>query len=289
MSATTWRKGKSPVKVSSWEEFQDYMAECLQMLRENDDRFIVLRAKSRHRYVQFCSVHGGGIIGEAVSNYYLRYEGAEKLTPATRRLLANLGWNKPAPPGHNYRRDWRRNTSPRKIAMLAVKTLRDAFEVCLPSDLEVRRDQFASRSSGPLAGMPSGSAREFLILGSEVVAPDQVVVHALISKNHQPRRPRSAQSRQAAPAPRAPGESCHAMEWFFISFADNARFLGGCVVRARGPRDAINRTSKLGIYPGGEAMCQALPEDQMHRVPTDLRNRLLTEWEVMEKLQGEPV
>jgi hypothetical protein len=77
--------------------------------------------------------------------------------------------------------------------------------------------------------------------------------------------------------------------WHYLSFANNTGFLGGAIVRGRGILTAIERCDKLGINPGGEVMSWRIPTADLHRVTPGLRNRLLSEREVREKLQGERV
>lgn len=41
--------------------------------------------------------------------------------------------------------------------------------------------------------------------------------------------------------------------WWYISFAGETEFLGGVVIEAHGFTDAIAKTHRLGINPGGQA------------------------------------
>jgi hypothetical protein len=75
--------------------------------------------------------------------------------------------------------------------------------------------------------------------------------------------------------------------WFYLSFATQDEFLGAAIVRAHGILTAVQRASELGIYPGGEIMCQAILRRNLSRFPRDLRNRLLSPQEVCERLEGE--
>jgi hypothetical protein len=84
--------------------------------------------------------------------------------------------------------------------------------------------------------------------------------------------------------------------WFYLSFVDNSGFLGAAVVRAQGELTAVQRTKDLGIYPLGpdayipnDVMCTPLNWRDMKRIPKDLRDRLLTEGEVRERLEGKRV
>ena len=81
-------------------------------------------------------------------------------------------------------------------------------------------------------------------------------------------------------------ERRHAARWHFLSFADDTRFLGGVIVRSYGFLTSIQRATDLGINPGGDVMSTPIPRKDLWRVPTDLRNRLLSEDEVEDRLEG---
>jgi hypothetical protein len=66
---------------------------------------------------------------------------------------------------------------------------------------------------------------------------------------------------------------------WYLSFATDDEFLGGCVVEAYGIATAIVRTHVLGINPGGEVMGVPVPEEDRDRLPHD---RLLTREEIEE-------
>jgi hypothetical protein len=84
-------------------------------------------------------------------------------------------------------------------------------------------------------------------------------------------------------------ERSHAARWHFLSFAGETSFLGGAIVRSYGFLTSVQRASDLGINPGGEVMCTQIPRKDVWRVPADLRNRLLSEEEVRERLDGRRV
>jgi hypothetical protein len=81
--------------------------------------------------------------------------------------------------------------------------------------------------------------------------------------------------------------------WHYLSFINSQGFLGAAIVRAHGKYTAIERTRELGICPLGPdayipndvAGC-ALSWRDMQRIPGDLRDRLLTRDEVIERLEG---
>lgn len=68
------------------------------------------------------------------------------------------------------------------------------------------------------------------------------------------------------------------IEWYYISFADDDGFLGGCYVEAVHEHNAIMVATLRGINPGGEAkIIGALPREMVeeHVLAKD-RYRLLT-------------
>ena len=81
-------------------------------------------------------------------------------------------------------------------------------------------------------------------------------------------------------------ESRRSLGWFYLSFASDYQFLGAAIVWAHGILTAVERASRLGINPGGEVLCYAIPRQYLRRVPPDLRNRLLSEAEVRKRLAG---
>jgi hypothetical protein len=81
-------------------------------------------------------------------------------------------------------------------------------------------------------------------------------------------------------------EHRHAARWHYLSFADDTGFRGGVIVRAYGFLTAVQRATDLGINPGGEVMCTPIPRKDLWRVLPDLRNRLLSEDEVRNRLEG---
>ncbi len=76
---------------------------------------------------------------------------------------------------------------------------------------------------------------------------------------------------------------------FYLSFASGTGFLGAAVVRAHAILTAVQRCDELGINPGGEVACWPISKRDGRRVALDLRDRLLTAEEVIERLDGEPI
>lgn len=78
---------------------------------------------------------------------------------------------------------------------------------------------------------------------------------------------------------RALSEENEPERWWYLSFASDAGFIGGMVVRANGVITARLRVAELGLNPGGEMLAMPvvdgvpLPDAHFH-------NRLLTKAEV---------
>ena len=53
---------------------------------------------------------------------------------------------------------------------------------------------------------------------------------------------------------------CGKSQWWYLSFADDSGFLGGCIVNALGPTDAVLQAHKMGINPGGEVLSILIPD-----------------------------
>lgn len=76
------------------------------------------------------------------------------------------------------------------------------------------------------------------------------------------------------------------MTWFYMSFVHpdrsaGDRFVGGCYVQGESMPDALTRSWKLGINPGGEVKILELPGDKFDAlVPESDRERLLSREEV---------
>lgn len=66
---------------------------------------------------------------------------------------------------------------------------------------------------------------------------------------------------------------------WYLSFANETGFLGGCFVEAKGASTATHRAHQLGINPGGEVLAR---ESDPEKVPVDVRNRLLTKDQLTE-------
>lgn len=81
------------------------------------------------------------------------------------------------------------------------------------------------------------------------------------------------------------------MKFFYLSFCDptlpeGQRFIGATMVKATDERDAVSKTHRLGINPGGEIALIELDLWAFNDIPLEARylvNRLATRDEVMSK------
>jgi hypothetical protein len=70
------------------------------------------------------------------------------------------------------------------------------------------------------------------------------------------------------------GERGNECRWFYLSFADEGGFKGGCWVLAPGFATAVERAHDLGINPGGEVRGSAAPLGVVPELK--MQNRLLS-------------
>ena len=80
-------------------------------------------------------------------------------------------------------------------------------------------------------------------------------------------------------------------QWHWLSFANTRGFLGAAVVWAHGIETAVQRARELHISRGFrgnvEVFCEPIPTSIIKaHIPPDLRNRLLAEDEVLQRLEG---
>jgi hypothetical protein len=80
-------------------------------------------------------------------------------------------------------------------------------------------------------------------------------------------------------------------QWYWISFAKQWGFLGGAIVWGHDIKSAVLRAKELKIGRGFqgvvEVFCEPIPARVVkEHIPADLRNRLLSEHEVIERLNG---
>jgi hypothetical protein len=82
-------------------------------------------------------------------------------------------------------------------------------------------------------------------------------------------------------------------QWYWLSFANKSGFLGAAILRAHGVETAVLRARELSISRGFrgtvDVFCEPISRRVMkEHVPPDLRNRLLSEEEVLDRLEGRP-
>jgi hypothetical protein len=82
--------------------------------------------------------------------------------------------------------------------------------------------------------------------------------------------------------------------WYWLSFVNKRGFLGGAILWARGIETAVLRAGELNISRGFrgrvEVFCEPIPARVVkEHIPADLRNRLLSEAEILERLEGRRV
>lgn len=68
--------------------------------------------------------------------------------------------------------------------------------------------------------------------------------------------------------------------WWYMSFANDDRFLGGCFISGETFADAITRTHLLEINPGGEILATEIAMDAAGEIPEHWRERLLSRAEL---------
>src|ERR1017187_51966 len=143
MQTTIGWCGRHRCWLQGWDDFRREGTALIRLLGDVEGRFIIFAHRNRHRFVQFRVFENGVIRGEAASNNFLgkgrvsEDARGEWLTPATCRDLVELGWKKPAKTSPNYWSNWQPPLPISKMVTLTVTTLRDAFEIASPDELEI--------------------------------------------------------------------------------------------------------------------------------------------------------
>ncbi len=143
----------APKAAAAWRELERALASVLAALTE--DQFLIISVKGTGReregdrrgagyYVQFAAQGRHGYRAEAVSNVFL--VGRERLGARQRRTLVSLGWHPPTNRGGRPRRDdegspnyfvdWPATAPVAQLAELAVRTLREVYDVTHPGSLQ---------------------------------------------------------------------------------------------------------------------------------------------------------
>ncbi len=76
-------------------------------------------------------------------------------------------------------------------------------------------------------------------------------------------------------------EGMNEVSWWWLSFATETEFLGGVFLQAKGMVDAVAKSHRLGLNPGGSVMTVSVPDGKTP--PEHLINRLLTKEEAEEE------
>jgi serine/threonine-protein kinase len=116
----------------------------LELARKVPNRYIILSSGNPHRFVQFASLNGGGVFGEAVGNHFL--SGSERLSVSDCHSLCDIGWVLPHISGWgggNFWRRWSGAASTEEITAIAVQTLRDILGVRTPGVLKIENGVFS--------------------------------------------------------------------------------------------------------------------------------------------------
>ena len=89
-----WRVSKENCRKRKWAELQVFLKAQIKLVRGAPDRYLIVTSRDVHRFVQFASSEGGGIIGEAVGNTFL--SAGNQLSPAACRELSQTGLGAPS-------------------------------------------------------------------------------------------------------------------------------------------------------------------------------------------------
>ena len=128
----------------AWPAFTRKLADVLAHLGE--DQYLVISAKSAHRYVQFAGQGSFGLRAEATSNHYLA--AGDRLTRRQLAALKSRGWLAPSgsakastlrkdPDGSpNFYVDFELPVPFGEVAELAVDTFSTIFGITHPGELE---------------------------------------------------------------------------------------------------------------------------------------------------------
>ena len=137
-------KQQAPADVE-WDRLTNNLAACLADLLE--DEFLVLSSKSANHFVQFAAQGQFGMRIEATSNVYVAPPAAV-LSADAYSAMAKLGWKSPTgvpgsepndPDGSpNFFLDLALPVDFRRVAAMAVKTLREVYRIQHPGQLQYK-------------------------------------------------------------------------------------------------------------------------------------------------------
>jgi hypothetical protein len=136
-----WTQGTRRCKYRGWDQFAAELRRLLEFLDEDPERFVIVAATDRHRFVQFAAGEGNTLRGEAVSNHFL--EADEQLDRETVSFLGRLGWKRPTKTRPNFWQTWPTSAGTRRPAAVAVRTLKEAFGIASPALMTIICQSFA--------------------------------------------------------------------------------------------------------------------------------------------------
>jgi len=140
-------------KVDDWSALQQRLAEVLAMMGTDGRQHLIIEDRGKGRFVQFAVEAESALLVEPVSNDFLR--GRAALSGASCRAIVELGgaspaerWDKDGSERANFTRIYERPVDFAEVARLAVRTVRDVFQVPSPGGLEY--DAFAEKDGAPI-------------------------------------------------------------------------------------------------------------------------------------------
>ena len=138
-----WRDQTITCRGLGWDDFAVRLATLLRARAQGDDRFVIVSATRRHRFVQFAAnAVAKGLRGEAVSNRFLEKE--ERLSRPELAALRLLGWNAPNRDYPNFWCMWRTETDLATPAAVAVGNFVTPLESRLRRILSISCGSFDS-------------------------------------------------------------------------------------------------------------------------------------------------
>ena len=135
-----WERDYYRCRLRRWDRLETELQNLLNLLLQEQRRFLVVSRREGYRFVQFAVQKDGGVAAEAVSNKFLG--GAERLSQATCKKLLKLSWKRPGKRSPNFWKDVPPPIPVEDLAFLGVRTLRDVFRIPSPSRLDIRRGMF---------------------------------------------------------------------------------------------------------------------------------------------------
>jgi len=137
-------KQQAPADVE-WDRLTDNLSACLADLSE--DEFLIVSSKTANHFVQFAAQGQFGMRIEATSNVYVAPPEAV-LSADAYSVMEKLGWNSPTgvpgseprdPDGSpNFYLDLASPVDFRRVAAMAVKTLREIYHISHPGQLQYK-------------------------------------------------------------------------------------------------------------------------------------------------------